>query len=88
MALMPRTARHAPAGLVDHALNRAVAQLPLLEKDADGAAFECVIEQPHERVPLRILGFTLMGNHPHFVVWPQQQQNEHARRNDSRPEWH
>jgi len=48
MALMPRTARHAPAGLVDHALNRAVAQLPLLEKNADDAAFESVIEKPHE----------------------------------------
>lgn len=39
---MLRTARAAPGGLVFHALNRAVARLPLFEKEADYEAFERV----------------------------------------------
>ncbi len=37
---MPRSARHAPGGYVYHALNRAVARLPLFDKPADYDAFE------------------------------------------------
>ena len=32
---MPRIARVAPGGIVFHAINRAVARLPLLQKPAD-----------------------------------------------------
>jgi hypothetical protein len=32
---MPRSARHAPGGIVYHVLNRAVARLPLFRKDGD-----------------------------------------------------
>ena len=39
---MPRAARYAPGGFVYHTLNRAVARLPLFEKDGDYAAFERV----------------------------------------------
>jgi putative transposase len=41
---MPRIARAAPGGYVYHALDRAVARLPLFEKEADFAAFERVLE--------------------------------------------
>ena len=37
---MPRIARRAPKGWVFHALNRAVARLPLFKNDADYEAFE------------------------------------------------
>jgi hypothetical protein len=37
---MPRIARAAPGGYVYHALNRAVARLPLFEKEADFAALK------------------------------------------------
>jgi hypothetical protein len=40
---MPRQARAAPGGFVYHALNRAVARLPLLQKDGDREAFERVL---------------------------------------------
>jgi putative transposase len=56
-------------------LNRANGRLRLFRKEADFAAFERVIEQAFERVPLRILGYTLMGNHWHFVVWPRPRQH-------------
>ena len=52
------------------ALNRAVARLPLFRKQADYAAFERVIEEAHERVPLDILAYCVMPNHWHFVLRP------------------
>ncbi len=42
---MPRIARRAPKGWIYHALNRAVARLPLFQKEADYEAFERVIAQ-------------------------------------------
>jgi putative transposase len=67
---MPRTARKAPKGLVYHALNRAVARLPLFSKDADYQAFERVMAEAHERFPLEIMAYCVMPNHWHFVVRP------------------
>ena len=51
-----------------HVLNRAVARLPLFEKSEDYLAFEWVLEQAVERVPLPILAYSVMPNHGHFVV--------------------
>jgi putative transposase len=59
-----------------HVLNRANGRLRLFRKEADFAAFERVIEEACERIPLRILGYTLMPNHWHFVVWPRQRQHQ------------
>lgn len=73
---MPRRARSLVGGYVYHVLNRANGRLRLFKKDADFAAFEQVLSEAIERVPLRILGYTLMGNHWHFVVWPKQGQHQ------------
>ena len=70
---MPRSARYAPAGLVYHVLNRAVARLTLFKKAADFEAFERVLSEAHSKVPLAILSFCVMPNHWHFVVWPQEE---------------
>jgi putative transposase len=48
-----------------------VARLALFEKEADYAAFARVLEEARERVPLRILAYTIMPNHWHLVVWPR-----------------
>jgi putative transposase len=67
---MPRVARHAPAGLIYHALNRAVARLPLFAKSADYAAFEQVLEEARDRFPIELLAYCVMPNHWHFVLRP------------------
>lgn len=68
---MPRPKRICPAGMVFHCLNRAVARLKIFEKDADYQAFEKVLAEAYERLPLRILTYVLMPNHWHLVVWPR-----------------
>lgn len=59
--------------MVFHCMNRAVARLTIFEKEADYQVFEQVLEEAHERVPLRILAYTLMPNHWHLVVWPRDE---------------
>lgn len=76
---MPRTARRAPKGLVYHALNRAVARLPLFSKQADYQAFEAVLAEAHERFPLAIMAYCVMPNHWHFVLRGDKRE---------RREWH
>jgi putative transposase len=49
-----------------------VARLTIFEKDADYEAFERVLAEARERIPLRILAYTLMPNHWHLVVWPRE----------------
>ena len=73
---MPRRARSIVGGYAYHVLNRANGRMRLFKKAADFAAFDRLIAEAVERVPLRILGYTVMGNHWHFVVWPRQRQNE------------
>src|SRR5438105_2425832 len=69
---MPRRARHAPGGLVYHVLNRAVARLPLFQKDEDYRAFERVLREALEEHPTRLLAYAVMPNHWHLVLWPQK----------------
>jgi putative transposase len=69
---MPRAPRISPGGLVYHVLNRANGRLRLFKKEEDFLAFERVLLQTQQRHPLRILGWCLMGNHWHFVVWPRK----------------
>jgi putative transposase len=68
---MPRRARQAPGGLVYHVLNRAVARLPLFEKDGDFEAFERVLREALHEHPTRLLAYCLMPNHWHLVLWPR-----------------
>jgi putative transposase len=53
-------------------LNRANARLPIFKKDEDYRAFERVLSEVCERVPMRILAYCLMPNHWHLVLWPRQ----------------
>jgi putative transposase len=70
---MPRRPRVAPGGFVYHCLNRAVARLALFEKEADYAAFERVLEEAAQKHPTRILGYCVMPNHWHIVLWPRRE---------------
>ena len=60
---MPRAARHAPGGMIYHALKRAVARLPLFQKDGDFEAFERVLALALKEQPTRLLSYCIMPNH-------------------------
>ena len=67
---MPRIARVAPGGVVYHVLNRGNGRRMIFHKDADAAAFVELLAETKARVPMRVLGYCVMGNHWHAVVWP------------------
>ena len=69
---MPRPPRNAVGGHIYHVLNRATTGLRLFESAGDYAAFEKVMAEARERVPIRIVAYCLMPNHWHFVLWPRR----------------
>ena len=69
---MPRTKRAAPGGYVYHVLNRGVGRMRLFEKPRDYEAFEEILSETLAKIPLRICAFSVMPNHWHFVVWPEE----------------
>src|SRR5262245_39266556 len=69
---MPRIARVAPGGMVYHVLNRANGRLRIFRKPQDFAGFYSALQATMTRHPMRILGWCLMSNHWHFVVWPRE----------------
>ena len=69
---MPRQPRIAPGGYVYHAINRGAARRAIFKKTADYAAFEPVLDEAMHKHPIRLLGYCLMPNHWHFVLWPQR----------------
>jgi putative transposase len=68
---MPRRARSAPAGYVYHVLNRSAGRVKLFRSDKDFLAFQDVLLEAHERVPLPILAYCVVGTHWHFVARPR-----------------
>lgn len=68
---MGRPLRTTPGGLAYHVLNRANARMRLFEDAGDYAAFERVMGQACQRMPIRILAYCLMPNHWHLVLWPR-----------------
>ena len=69
---MPRQARRAPGGLIYHVLNRGVGRQDLFDDDGDFAAFVRVLAEALERDPVPVLGYCLMRNHWHLVLWPRR----------------
>ena len=68
---MPRRKRVKTGGLVFHVLNRAVARDKIFWKPADFEAFETVLQEARDWVPMRLLAYCVMPNHWHLVVWPR-----------------
>ena len=56
--------------MIFHVLNRGNARDLIFEKDADYAAFEKVLAETQAHVFVRVLGYCLMPNHWHLVLWP------------------
>jgi putative transposase len=68
---MPRTARAAGGGMIDHALNRGNRREPVFHKPADYDAFIEAIADARQRLPRDLFGYCLMPNHFHLVLRPQ-----------------
>jgi putative transposase len=68
---MSRRLRCALGGYVYHALNRGAGRATVFQKDGDYAAFEAVLAEAADEVPMRLLAYCLMPNHWHLVLWPQ-----------------
>jgi putative transposase len=69
---MPRARRTAPGGLVYHVLNRANARRQIFAQAGDYRAFEEILAEMRERVPMRIVAWCIMPNHWHLVLWPAE----------------
>ncbi len=67
---MPRTARASQANVCYHVLNRGNRRAEVFHQEGDYAGFVRVLRQACARVPMRILGYCLMPNHFHLVLWP------------------
>lgn len=68
---MPRTARIAPGGFAYHVINRGVGKMKLFEKRKDFEAFQRCLVDTHKILPIRILGYCVMSNHWHLLLWPR-----------------
>ena len=66
---MPRTARASQGGYCYHVLNRGNGRRTVFHKDGDYAAFLKLLTQAAERTPVRLLGYVLLPNHFHLVLW-------------------
>ena len=67
---MGRPGRLAIGGFVYHVLNRANARMRIFESAADYAAFERVLADACDYVPMRVLAYCIMPNHWHLVLRP------------------
>jgi putative transposase len=54
-----------------HVLNRGNGRAKVFHKKGDFAAFVELMAEANERLPLRILGYVLLPNHFHLVLWPR-----------------
>lgn len=69
---MPRPLRTAPGGFIFHVLNRAQGKRTIFHHDRDYLAFERVLGEVEERVPMRVLAWCVMPNHWHLLLWPRE----------------
>ncbi|WP_010583945.1 transposase [Schlesneria paludicola] len=67
---MARTARASQGGYVYHVLNRGNGRRDVFHKDGDFSAFVKLMREAHDKVPMRLVGYCLMTNHFHLVLWP------------------
>ncbi|MGD0463222.1 MAG: transposase [Tepidisphaeraceae bacterium] len=69
---MPRVGRIAPGGFIYHVLNRGVGKMTLFRSRKDFQAFQRCLVETQKQTPMRVLGFCVMSNHWHLLLWPQR----------------
>ncbi len=68
---MPRTARASVGGICYHVINRGNGRATVFHSDGDYRAFLALLGEAAERVGMPVLGYCLMPNHFHLVLWPK-----------------
>ena len=71
---MPRTARASAGNYCYHVINRGNGRATVFHEPGDYAAFLKLMAESSERVKnvsMRIVGYCLMPNHFHLVLWPR-----------------
>jgi putative transposase len=58
--------------MIFHVLNRGVGKMELFQSPHDYRAFESLLVECKQFVPMRILAYCLMPNHWHLVLWPEE----------------
>jgi len=69
---MARPLRTARGGICYHVINRGNGRANVFHKPEDFAAFERILSLACERFNMRLLGWVLMTNHFHLVLWPRR----------------
>ena len=69
---MSRNARASRANWCYHVSNRGNGRAEVFHKDEDFAAFVRLFELANARLPMRLVGWCLMPNHFHLVLWPRR----------------
>lgn len=69
---MPRQKRADEAGVIYHAINRGNARQTIFHKDEDYDAFLRVLAEGLAKYAVEVFSFTLMPNHWHLVLRPNQ----------------
>jgi putative transposase len=67
---MPRRKRVAPGGFCYHVLSRGNGRQRVYRKVGDYAAFLSLFDEAQEKLAMRVVGYCLMPNHFHLVLWP------------------
>jgi putative transposase len=67
---MARTARASIGGICYHVINRGNGQAAVFHKAEDYYRFSEMMHESCTRLPMRVVGWCLMPNHFHLVVWP------------------
>ena len=76
---MARGKRVTAGGLVYHVLNRGNGKATVFHKPGDFQAFEKLMVEAKARLPVRVLGYCLMSNHWHLVLWQEKGQEKGVR---------
>ncbi|NNC64602.1 MAG: transposase [Gammaproteobacteria bacterium] len=67
---MPRTARASVGGICYHVINRGNRRAIVFHGAPEYRAFTTLMKRACDRLPMRVVGYCLMPNHFHLVLWP------------------